>query len=132
MLRGINHITLAVSDVDTAVDFYTRLLGFTGHVIWDKGAYLSLPDLWLCLSLDTPKPSQDYTHIAFDIEQRDFDGFVKTLLSAGVKSWKQNTSEGDSMYILDPDGHKLEIHCGSLESRLESLRTKPYSGLKWL
>ncbi|HEX5514181.1 MAG TPA: glutathione transferase, partial [Gammaproteobacteria bacterium] len=44
--------------------------------------------------------------------------------------WKDNKSEGDSLYFLDPDGHKLEIHVGDLESRLAALREKPYEGLQ--
>ena len=43
-----------------------------------------------------------------------------------------NHSEGRSLYVLDPDGHKLEIHVGTLADRLESLKRKPYAGLVWL
>lgn len=32
---------------------------------------------------------------------------------------EENLSEGDSLYFLDPDGHKLELHVGSLQSRLD-------------
>ncbi len=42
MLKGLNHITLAVRDVDVSLAFYVDLLGFTGHVKWDRGAYLSV------------------------------------------------------------------------------------------
>ncbi len=132
MITGLNHITIAVSDLEKSLDFYTNLLGFKGHVKWDRGAYLSAGDLWFCLSIDTPEPKSDYTHLAFDIAQQDFSQLAKKLVQADVEQWKQNKSEGDSLYILDPDGHKLELHSGSLESRLSALKTKPYQGLVWL
>jgi len=43
-----------------------------------------------------------------------------------------NKSEGQSLYILDTDGHKLEIHVGDLKSRLKSLKIRPYKNLVWL
>lgn len=131
MLTGLNHITIAVSDLDISLEFYSRLLGFKPHARWDAGAYLSLGNLWLCLSCDAASPSQDYSHIALDCEPDKFDVIAKQLRSAKLIEWKQNTSEGDSLYFLDPDGHKLEIHCGNLQSRLNSLKEKPYKGLIW-
>ncbi|ELB2059247.1 FosG/FosC2-related fosfomycin resistance glutathione transferase [Vibrio parahaemolyticus] len=132
MILGLNHITIAVSDLERSLQFYREMLGFTAHVKWGNGAYLSVGELWFCLSRDEPCPKTDYTHVAFDIEEKEYEAFVKRVVSMGVEVWKQNTSEGQSLYILDPDGHKLEIHSGSLKSRLESLRTKPYRGLVWL
>ncbi|MBE1275686.1 fosfomycin resistance glutathione transferase [Enterovibrio baiacu] len=132
MLSGLNHITLAVSHLDTSQAFYTQQLGFKGHVKWDGGAYLSLGDIWLCLSLDSPCEKTDYTHIAFSVEASAYAAFVEKIRAEGVIEWKQNHSEGRSLYVLDPDGHKLEIHVGTLADRLESLKRKPYAGLVWL
>ena len=44
------------------------------------------------------------------------------LKSKKIKEWKINTSEGDSLYILDPNNHKLELHVGSLQTRLNYLK----------
>lgn len=132
MLQRINHITIAVSDLDRSLGFYTHLIGMKPHVRWDGGAYLSLGDIWFCLSLDEAAPARDYSHIAFDVAEECFDEVANRLRHEGVVEWKQNKSEGASLYFLDPDGHKLEIHCGSLQSRLESLKSRPYPGLIWL
>lgn len=132
MLSGLNHITLAVSNLAQSLHFYTQILGFKGHVKWDQGAYLSLGELWLCLSCDTPSPATDYTHIALDIAPEHFESFSNQIMAQQIKIWKTNRSEGQSLYILDPDGHRLEIHVGSLASRLQSLKAKPYEGLIWL
>ncbi|HIF6199632.1 TPA: fosfomycin resistance glutathione transferase [Vibrio parahaemolyticus] len=132
MISGLNHITLAVSDLERSLKFYIDTLGFTGHVKWDNGAYISIGDAWFCLSCDSPCPKTDYTHIVFDISREDFEHFSSRVISFDIEVWKQNISEGQSLYILDPDGHKLEIHVGSLKSRLEALKSKPYSGLVWL
>ncbi len=132
MLRGLNHITIAVSDLEQALRFYIDAVGMRGHVRWDHGAYLTLGEVWFCLSCDKVQPSQDYSHIAFDIAEDDFPTFASKLREAGVIEWKINSSEGLSLYFLDPDGNKLEAHAGSLQTRLISLQTKPYSGLVWL
>ncbi len=132
MISGLNHVTLAVSNLDRSLGFYIDILGFKGHVKWDSGAYLSVGEIWICLSCDEPCPKADYTHIAFDISPNNFKAFSSRVLSSGVEVWKKNKSEGQSLYILDPDGHKLEVHVGSLGSRLEALQSKPYSGLVWL
>ncbi len=132
MITGINHITLAVSDLNTSLKFYIDTLGFTGHVKWDNGAYLTIGDLWLCLSCDAPCPKVDYSHIAFSISLADYDKFCARMTSNGIKQWKETKSHGESFYLLDPDGHKLEIHTGDLHSRLKALETSPYSGLVYL
>lgn len=132
MINGLNHITLAVSDLERSLHFYTQALGLTGHAKWDSGAYLSTGDLWLCLSCDNPCPKDDYTHIAFDVSAEDFDACCARLEAFNAPQWKVNKSEGRSMYILDPDGHKLEVHEGNLQSRLASIAEKAYSGFVWL
>ena len=129
MLQGLNHITVAVNDLDESFNFYVNLLGMQPRAKWLQGAYLSIGELWFCLSCDKSIPSQDYTHIAFDISAADFPKLKSQIISADVKQWKRNKSEGDSLYILDPNGHKLELHVGNLADRLESLKVAPYDGL---
>ncbi|NVZ19567.1 fosfomycin resistance glutathione transferase [Pseudomonas costantinii] len=134
MLSGLNHLTLAVTDLDRSIGFYRNVLQLRLDATWDNGAYLSLPGLWLCLSLDPlchSAPAVDYTHYAFTVDARDFTALVERLLAAGVQEWRDNRSEGASFYFLDPDGHKLEAHVGDLASRLQACRDKPYAGMKF-
>jgi len=134
MLTGLNHLTLAVTDLNRSVAFYRDLLQLQLEATWDTGAYLSLPGLWLCLSFDPLResvPAADYTHYAFSLEAVDFLPFVERLRSANAREWRDNRSEGASFYFLDPDGHKLEAHVGSLASRLAACRQRPYAGMKF-
>ncbi|MCG8291887.1 fosfomycin resistance glutathione transferase [Pseudomonas entomophila] len=130
MLTGFNHLTLAVSQLPRSIVFYQQTLGFRLHASWKAGAYLSLGDLWLCLSLDEVRAAdlpRNYTHYAFSIEQVHFCAFAQRLREREVPLWKQDSSEGDSLYFLDPDGHQLEAHVGDLASRLAACRASPYS-----
>ena len=133
MLTGLNHLTLAVSDLPRSLACYTEVLGCRLHARWDAGAYLALGELWICLSLDTQRvpvaAPPDYTHYAVSIAQADFAPFVAHARTQGVQEWKTNRSEGDSFYFLDPDGHALEAHVGTLESRLAQCRLQPYAGM---
>lgn len=125
MLEGINHVTIAVNDLQQSLDFYTKKLAMKLEVVWAKGAYLSVAGQWICLAVGEVKVNEDYSHLAFTIAKERFDEFSEGLIAKGVTQWKENKSEGDSLYILDPDGYKLEIHVGDLHSRLSKMRANP-------
>lgn len=132
MLLSLNHLTLAVSEVERSFRFYVDTLGFTPKARWQHGAYLALGELWLCLSLDDTRQKQtlrDYTHYALSVAPENFAATVERLRKEGVQEWKSNRSEGESYYFLDPDRHALEIHCGDLASRLAACREQPYQGM---
>ena len=130
MIDGVNHVTLAVRDLDRSFPFYVDILGCKPIARWENGAYLLAGDLWLALikSIDVPDdPRPDYTHIAFSCDTKDFPALAKSITESGCREWSENTSEGDSHYFLDPDGHKLEIHVGDLASRLQQMRDAPWA-----
>ena len=68
MIHQMNHITLAVRDIDRSFNFYRNVLDLKPLVRWDKGAYFLVGDFWFCLNLDPYcSPSNDYTHYAFSV-----------------------------------------------------------------
>jgi catechol 2,3-dioxygenase-like lactoylglutathione lyase family enzyme len=125
-ITGLNHITLAVHDLEGSIAFYRDLLGCKLRAHWPDGAYLEAGTLWLCLSRDDaaePGARADYTHLAFSVDATDFAA-LGDRIRAACPIWKENRSEGDSLYFLDPDGHKLELHIGSLATRLDHYRQR--------
>ena len=131
-VSGLNHITLAVADVERSLAFYHDVLGCVVRASWADGAYLEAGAVWLCLSRDDnarSSPDPDYSHIAFSVAEEQFDALSERLAVECI-IWKNNSSEGKSTYFVDPDGHKLEIHLGSLEQRLSHYRLNEFEGLK--
>ena len=131
-VSGLNHITLAVTDLERSVGFYRDLLGCELRAIWDGGAYLEAGPLWLCLSVDSQAKGAergDYTHYAFSVEPSGF-GPLAARVRSRATLWKVNASEGASLYFLDPDNHRLELHAGTLATRLEHYRSQPGSRIR--
>ncbi|MCC1480488.1 VOC family protein [Roseibaca sp. Y0-43] len=115
-ITGVNHVTLVVADLDRALGFYCERLGLRSRARGPRLAYLEGGALWLCLELGQPQPAQDDSHIAFSVTPEGFARLTARLSDA--PRWKANRSEGASLYLQDPDGHKLELHVGTLASRL--------------
>ena len=129
MTTGVNHITLAVRDADRSYHFYVETLGSRPLARWSKGAYLLVGDLWLCLTLDertSSLPRPEYSHIAFSVHAARFDDAAASIRASGAVIWQDNRSEGASLYFLDPDGHKLEIHAGDWRTRLAAMKDDPW------
>jgi catechol 2,3-dioxygenase-like lactoylglutathione lyase family enzyme len=140
MLQGLNHLTLSVSCLETSFNFYTQTLGCKPLAKWKQGAYLIAGDFWLCLSLnrdEAPPPlrdrdysrGSDYTHIAFTVSPEFLRQCQQNLEELNLKLWQENTSEGDSLYILDPDNYQLELHVGNWQTRLVAVKQDPYADM---
>jgi catechol 2,3-dioxygenase-like lactoylglutathione lyase family enzyme len=130
MITGLNHINLAVIDLNQSFQFYRNVLGFKPLCRWPEGAYFLVGDLWFCLYQDPKRkvePNPCYTHIAFSVDQKDFAAIQQKISESGATLWKDNISEGDSLYFLDPNGHKLEIHVGDWHSRLQHKKQNPWA-----
>lgn len=137
VIRGLNHLTLAVSDLEASFEFYTRALGLSPVARWDTGAYLLAGEDWITLiedpdlgqSRDAPRP--DYTHVAFTVASENFESASRRILAFGARPWQENPTEGASLYFLDPDGHRLELHASDLGSRLAADREDPPPGMRF-
>ena len=134
MILSISHITLAVSDIKRSFDFYHDILGLKPLCSWDKGAYFLAGEFWFCLNTDPNiSPNPNYTHYAFSVTQENFKSLSQRIIASGAQIFKQNSSEGDSLYFLDPDGHKLEIHVGNWQSRIKEKKQNIglWQNIKW-
>lgn len=99
---------------------------------WESGAYLLAGEDWVVLIadsaiLDSARP--DYTHAAFTVAPEEFEAARRRALRARARVWQRNQSEGESLYVLDPDGHKLELRVLGLEARLTAEREDPPPGM---
>lgn len=127
---GINLITIAAQDLERSFAFYRDVMGFKPLMKHSKGAYFLVGESWFCIELDLQTrtvPLPEYTHFAFGISQDGFNSITQKIKSSGVRIWQNNKSEGDSLYFLDPDNHKLEVHVGNWRSRLKSAKEKPWN-----
>lgn len=134
MITGVNHITLSVTSVDESFEFYTNTLGMTPVAKWPKGSYLLAGSLWVALVLDgdvRSGPLPEYSHIAFSVQPQDFLMISARIRASGAAIWQDNWTEGESLYFVDPNGHKLEIHISDLATRLQAANLDPWEGLEF-
>lgn len=126
MIKGLNHLLFSVSDLDKSIAFYQSVFDAKLLVKGRTTAYFDLNGMWLALNLEENIPRQDihssYTHIAFSIDEEDYDVMYAKLESLNVAilpGRKRNEKDKRSIYFTDPDGHKFEYHTGTLQDRLD-------------
>lgn len=82
MISGINHITIAVKNLEESFSFYKNVLGFQPLMRHSKGAYFLAGDLWFCLDLDSTtrkEPLPEYTHLEAISRNQYFQHFHLVL-----------------------------------------------------
>jgi catechol 2,3-dioxygenase-like lactoylglutathione lyase family enzyme len=116
----INHVALHVTDLERSKRFYVDVLGFqdrTSRVNPDQAmsphptmSFLFTGsqglDLFQSSSGDV-HGGQEMSHMALSVEADDIDDVLVLLATAGVGV--SNKTLRNTVFISDPDGHRIEI-----------------------
>src|SRR5699024_12742911 len=85
---NINHLLFSVSDLDRSIEFYENVFDAKLKVKGRKTAYFDLDGYWLALNEEKGIPRNEiqysYTHIAFSIEENEFENMCAKLEHLGV------------------------------------------------
>lgn len=128
-VTGLSHMTFIVQDLDKMEEIITRILG--GRRIYDSGEatfslsrerFFDVAGLWVAIMEGEALPSRSYNHIAFKIDDDDYEPRLKAIEALGLdvrESRPRVEGEGRSIYFHDHDNHLFELHTGTLQQRLE-------------
>jgi len=111
--RTLNHISIGVSNVERAAEFYQSLLGL--QVVsrpGNGGINLGLGDGFLGL-YSLPDIGRAH-HFCLGVDDYDPDGIAAALTRAGLEARvdrnpNNRTSGGDQLYFNDPDGTLVQL-----------------------
>jgi catechol 2,3-dioxygenase-like lactoylglutathione lyase family enzyme len=128
--RGIQHIDLAVADVERSLAFYFELLGplgleraaeYPSYRDTEEVVYVSFGEQWLGMRPADGGEHRYYEvgieHLAFQVERRDeVDEAHQRCLDAGANVHFPPQEDRDiegyyAFFVFDPDGIRVEVFC---------------------
>ncbi len=119
-LEGIDHVALAVRDVEDAAKWYADVLGFEQRYegMWGGiPTFIAKGNTAIALFPVRGDDSKSATrtskirmlHLAFRANRNGFLSAQEELKRRGIKFEFEDHEISHSIYFRDPDGHQLEI-----------------------
>jgi glyoxylase I family protein len=116
-VRYLHHVSFRVDDLDAALDFYQRILGFTmqPRPLAFPGAWLQAGDVQVHLLEVPANPSTGIpptrvtskaNHVAFSVP--DLQAFRSYLEGEGL-AITESTSNLPQFFVADPSGNVIEF-----------------------
>ena len=111
-VTGINHVVLHVTDLERSRTFYMEALGFEnrGSVPGMRASFLRCGmqglDLFEMADCDV-HGGEEMNHMALDVDVADVELLVAGLSQAGIEALE--ITPRNSVFIADPDGHRIEM-----------------------
>jgi catechol 2,3-dioxygenase-like lactoylglutathione lyase family enzyme len=119
-LEGLDHVALAVRDVERSADWYVDVLGFERRY---EGMWKGIP---VFVGRDTtaialfpvgsdqansalPRKREGILHLALRADRKNFIAAQRDLTNRGIAFHFRDHEISHSIYFRDPDGHELEI-----------------------
>lgn len=117
-LEGIDHIAMAVPDVEKTAQWYIEVLGFETRFqdVW--GGHPTFIGLGTTAIALFPGQAQQvkhgekrvgFLHLAFRADAKQFAAAQEELKKRDIRFEFQDHEVSHSIYFLDPDGYRLEI-----------------------
>ncbi len=112
----VSAIHFYVTDLDRALDFYTRLLGYGPQAAYDEGenahsAFFTLEERnYLVLTWDSDRGREVGGSVRLELAADDLERDIGLLEARGVEGVRTRTRFGTDVYdVTDPDGHLIRF-----------------------
>ncbi|HEY4284558.1 MAG TPA: VOC family protein [Chthoniobacterales bacterium] len=129
-LEAIDHVALAVRDVERSAQWYIDVLGFERlhEDVWEIPVVVGKNDAAIALfplrerkpQPSSPPPPIRVLHFAFRTSRTDFLNAQEDLRNHKIQFEFQDHKFSHSIYFDDPDGHEIEITTYELGEAVES------------
>lgn len=115
--QGLDHVAIAVADVERSRHFYADVLGLEReHEAWEvpvvmaaKGSGLAIFPQHMHSASGDGESAIRILHIAFRVDREGFERAREELAERGLDPRFSDHGISHSLYFDDPDGHQIEL-----------------------